>query len=114
MKDPKRYDHVPISEKTKAGMSLNIDDLAAIGRLLSLQDNAYEEQFDAILDSIKELRKDVNDLKLKVQEITKVVDCVKLDVEKLKRINSFEYYAMRVAVAVAVTLVIIRFLHGPF
>ena len=114
MKDPKRYDHIPISEKTKAGMSLNIDDLAAIGRLLSLQDNAYEQTFDEILDAIKELRKDVNELKAKVQEITKVVDCVKLDVEKLKRINSFEYYAMRVAVAVFIAVVIIRFLHGSF
>jgi hypothetical protein len=114
MKDPKRYDHVPISEKTKAGMSLNIDDLAAIGRLLSLQDDAYEEQFEQILKSIGELRKDVNELKLKVQEITKVVDCVKIDVEKLKRVNSFEYYAMRVAAGVAIALIITRILHGPF
>lgn len=114
MKDPKRYDHVPISEKTKAGMSLNIDDLAAIGRLLSLQDNAYEEQFEQILTSIGELRKDVNELKAKVQEITKVVDCVKLDVEKLKRINSWEYYFMRVAAAVIISLAIIRLLHGKF
>ena len=40
-----RYDNIPISAETKKKMTLNIDDLAAIGRVLSLQDNVYDEQF---------------------------------------------------------------------
>jgi hypothetical protein len=40
-----RYDNVPLSAKTRKGMVLTIDDLAAIGRLLSLQDLVYEDEF---------------------------------------------------------------------
>ncbi len=36
MSDTGRYDNVPISDKTRQGMTLTIDDLAAIGRLLTL------------------------------------------------------------------------------
>ena len=144
-----RYDHIPISEATKKGMSLNIDDLAAVGRMLSLQDNAYDEQFegleklmkrqaqsiDSLLDVVKELhsevkalREEVGDIKRqvaglekKIGEITKKVDVTQkevgglvIDVKRLKVINSFQYYALRVAVAVVITLSIVRFCYGPF
>lgn len=52
-----RYENVPLSDKTKKGMVLTIDDLAAIGRLLTLQDDYYDDRFDKIerkLDSIME------------------------------------------------------------
>lgn len=43
-----RYSNIPISDQTKKGMTLTIDDLAAIGRLLTLQDDYYEELFERL------------------------------------------------------------------
>ena len=121
MSDPTRYDNIPISDMTRKGMSLNIDDLAAIGRLLSLQDNAYDEQFEKLFESIKELskevhelREEVNDLKVKVQEITCAVDSTRADVDRLKQLNSFVYYFFRVTIGVALGYVLVRLTHGPF
>jgi uncharacterized protein YdcH (DUF465 family) len=48
-----RYDNIPLSDATKKGMTLTIDDLAAIGRLLSLQDLANDEQFERIFDKLE-------------------------------------------------------------
>lgn len=107
-----RYENIPLSDKTREGMSLNIDDLGAIGRMLSLQDHVYEEQFDDIsrllkqhaklmegqqkvsnyilaeLKSLKadisELSKKVDGLENKVGEITRIVDNTKMDVSKLQ------------------------------
>ena len=78
-----RYDNIPLSEQTKKGMTLTIDDLAAIGRLLSLQDNVYEEEFKRLnkrLDSIE--RKQESILKtLKDHEIR--IKCLEEKVQKL-------------------------------
>ena len=52
-----RYENVPLSEKTKSGMTLTIDDLAAIGRLLTLQDDYYDEQFEKINKKLDEVQK---------------------------------------------------------
>jgi len=56
-----RYANVPLSDKTKAGMTLTIDDLAAIGRLLTLQDDYYEEQFNKIFKGMNEINKILKD-----------------------------------------------------
>lgn len=78
-----RYDNIPLSEQTKKGMTLTIDDLAAIGRLLSLQDNVYEEEFKRLnkrLDSIE--RKQESILKtLKDHEIR--IKCLEEKVQRL-------------------------------
>jgi hypothetical protein len=51
------YDKVPISEATKKGMTLTIDDLAAIGRLLSLQDLVYDEQFEKMFSLLGKINR---------------------------------------------------------
>jgi septal ring factor EnvC (AmiA/AmiB activator) len=137
-----RYSNIPISEQTRAGMSLNIDDLGAIGRLLSLQDDAYDEQFDkifnaiekqnetifSILQTVVELRVDIGELKDKVSgleaqitQITTAVDStkeevndIKQDLEKLKKLNSPIVIALRILAGVATALGLIRWIHGPF
>ena len=144
-----RYDVIPISEKTRKGMTLKIDDLGAIGRMLSLQDNAYDEQFDklfklmdsqqiaitTILEVVQELKKDVDDLKIKVMslenkigEVSREVKCTKgeievlevkvktlsNDIEKLKKVNTLGAYIVRAVIASAVGISVIRWLHGPF
>ena len=53
----KRYENIPISDKTRQGMTLNIDDLQAISRLLMLQDDVYEDMFDELTQSMKDIKK---------------------------------------------------------
>jgi FtsZ-binding cell division protein ZapB len=144
-----RYANIPLSEKTRAGMSLNIDDLAGIGRVLSLQDNAYDEQFEKlntrydtllvllikqdesikfILDTVVELKANINELKDKVSglevqmgQITTAVDStvievneIKQEVTKLKKLNSPLVIFIRIMAGVATALGLIRWVHGPF
>lgn len=46
-----------LSDKTIGGMTLTIDDLAAIGRVLSIQDDAYDEQFEKIHKKLDKIQK---------------------------------------------------------
>jgi chromosome segregation ATPase len=142
MNDKTRYDVIPISEKTRKGMTLKIDDLGAIGRMLSLQDNAYDEQFDklfklmdsqqmaimTILETLKELKTDVDELKnkvgsleTKIGEVSKEVKCTKDEMEtlaqkvsKLERLNTIWSIAVRIGVGIVIALGLARWLHGPF
>ena len=106
-----RYDNVPISDKTRAGMTLTIDDLAAIGRLLTLQDDAYDEQFEKLFFEIRELREEVKLLKDSVAKLTVKVDCIdsevdelREEVERLKKLNSFGAIVLRIAIGVGIAL----------
>lgn len=121
------YDKLPISDETKKGMSLNINDLGAIGRMLSLQDDVYDEQFtsltekiDLLLLGISGLKEDVANLKKQLDEMAIVVECTKKDVgelavevDKLKKLNSFRAIIIRVVTTIAASLVAFRLIHGP-
>ena len=61
-----RYDNPPISEKTRQGMTLTIDDRAAIGRLLSLQDDVYEE-------ALEKINKRLSSIERKQENIMRIV-----------------------------------------
>lgn len=106
-----RYKNIPISEETRKGMTLTSDDLHAITRALSIQDNAYDEQFEeihktlayqkeayltiiegmkevnqsilALQDDIRDIKKDVYNLKQDVGKVTKTVDCTRNELEDL-------------------------------
>ena len=41
-----RYDNIPISEQTRKGMTLTIDDLSVIKRMFDLQDLIFEETLE--------------------------------------------------------------------
>jgi len=121
------YDKLPISDETKKGMSLNINDLGAIGRMLSLQDDVYDEQFtsltekiDLLLLGISGLKEDVANLKKQLDDMAIVVECTKKDVgalavevDKLKKLNSFRAIIIRVVTTIAASLVAFRLIHGP-
>jgi chromosome segregation ATPase len=137
-----RYENIPISEKTRAGMSINIDDLGAIGRMLSLQDDAYDERFEKmfelqtkqsesinfILNTVVELKSDIYELKGKVtglevqiRQITTAVDSTKIEVnslrrevERLKVLNTGWIIILRIVAGVAAALGLVRWIHGPF
>jgi chromosome segregation ATPase len=111
-----RYDNIPISAETKKKMTLNIDDLAAIGRVLSLQDNVYDEQFEGItkllhqqalfqeeqtkltrfvLDELKSLKIDVSALSDKVDSLEKKIGEIATETDNTKK----EVAALKVEVA---------------
>lgn len=94
-----------LSAKTRAGMSVNIDDLGAIGRVLSIKDDADEERFEAIekfmkdqvdinkeiLSTLRELKDDILELNIKVAgldtkigELSGIVNATAGMVDKLK------------------------------
>lgn len=67
-KDPKRYDieNIPISEETKNVLGESgIYVLGAIGRMLSLQDDVYDEEFKSIKECLERIEKSVNGIKKK-------------------------------------------------
>ena len=58
-----RYDlaNLPISEVTRKGLTKdNINQIGAIGRMLSLQDDVYDEQFDKLCKLIEDQTKSFN------------------------------------------------------
>jgi hypothetical protein len=140
-----RYDlaNLPISEVTRNGLTkANIQTIGAIGRMLSLQDDVYDEQFEKILralegqslatreilttitqlkDDVGDLKVEVIDLKKKIGELTTIVfstrdevAILKEEVEKLKKKNNIWAYSERIAIGAAIAAAFIRFLHGPF
>jgi hypothetical protein len=92
-KSSTRYDHVPISQKTREGMTLNSNDLQAIGRLLSLQDNVYDEEFEKmflLLNRIETRLAEIehtqaeHEKRIKILEDREVrIRCLEEQVEKL-------------------------------
>ena len=137
-----RYANIPISEETKRGMSLTIDDLAAICRVLSLQDDVYDEQFEKtnkllcaavngisalrsevsnLEDMIHELALRINKLEEKIDEINVVVDVNKRDIETLKtevadlkRKHTIWNFIWKYIIGLSLTIMLVRILHGPF
>lgn len=140
---------IRLSDKTKEGMNINIDALAAFGRVLSIQDDAYEERFEGIerfmhdqilinkeiLSTLKELKGDILDLKVKVAgldtkigELSKIVnatagqvdqlkekvDCLDKDVAKLKRATSVTAVIIKIAIGIAIAIPIIGLVFHLF
>jgi archaellum component FlaC len=78
-----RYDNVPLSEHTRKGMTLNSNDLQAIGRLLMLQDDVYEEQFEKLCQGQKDIEKQLEGIKKMLDNHEKRITCLEAIVEKL-------------------------------
>jgi glutathionyl-hydroquinone reductase len=59
-KDPKRYDieNIPVSKETERVLGESgIYVLGALGRMLSTQDDVYEEEFNSIKKSLERIEK---------------------------------------------------------
>jgi hypothetical protein len=63
------YDNIPISDKTKAGMSFNNDDQHFLKRLFDRQDQVMDDK----LDAIRKLVSQQYELILKVQRVISVI-----------------------------------------
>jgi hypothetical protein len=95
-----KFDQVPISQKTLDGAHLNIDDIQILCRTLSVWSDPLEDEFDKINKSIAEL--------------TKTVDCTKLEVQKLKRLNSWWFILFRWTSGVVTAVVIAWYLFTNY
>jgi septal ring factor EnvC (AmiA/AmiB activator) len=72
-KDSNRYDKVPMSEKSKSGMSLKIEDILYLQRMFCLQDAAFEDVLEdreqKMLTSLAEIISSQNDIIFKQLEL---------------------------------------------
>jgi len=69
----------------KVGDIAAIDLLHSIGRMLSLQDDAYEEQFKGIFSALCSINKNLNSIKRKISKIEKSLVETQGEVEVLKQ-----------------------------
>ena len=93
----KKYDNVRVSDITKGGMTLTIDDLKYLQRMLSLQDDCFEiqletlkndvttslarvimQQNEVVLSKLAKIHSDIEEIKIEIAEIkSDVVDIYK-------------------------------------
>jgi argininosuccinate lyase len=69
-KNPKRYDieNIPTSKETDRVLGESgIYVLGALGRMLSTQDDVYEEEFNSIKESLERIEKGIKGIKTKCQ-----------------------------------------------
>lgn len=114
-----RYDNVPISDETRKGMTLNIDDLAAIGRLLSLQDLEYEDRFAELASYAKRqdiVQRDILDQITAINErIDKIEHRLKSDDDRIKALEQYASFwstALRIAIGSLITLLAAMGIHS--
>ena len=79
------YDKIPISEETKKGMTLNINDLGAIGRMLAMQDAAYDEQFEALTEMNKVVKESLDVILSQVRSMAVTINEVKAAMKAMKK-----------------------------
>jgi hypothetical protein len=128
-----RYElkNLPISEATFKGLTPeNIDYISAVGRMLLVQDKETERIIGAAYDQhavliTDEVRKMLNEfrgemfgrfdkMETQIRELTGTVDCTKLEVEKLKRLNSWWAIALRISIGVVIAVFICWYLYNNF
>ena len=71
--DKTRYDHIPISDKTRAGMTLTSDDIQAITRIFLLQDEVYEDRFDRLEESLSEIKRILKDHEKRIRILEEII-----------------------------------------
>lgn len=142
MSDRYNIENLPISDKTSQGMNLNINDISIIGRMLAVQDEVYEDSFrqlndliksqNALLetnnklvkwsvDELKSLKLSVESLEVEVKNVAEIalktrseVEILKVEVDLLKKKNTWIAILLRAALIAASVLGVVRYYHGPF
>ena len=96
MAEKNRYDfeNLPISEETRKGLtSENINQIGTIGRMLSLQDEVYEDafekltamltkRFDKLDKDIRKINREIAELKKKDLALEKKIEDVNSELKK--------------------------------
>ena len=81
-----RYDlvNLPISDITRKGLTTeNINYIGVVGRMLSLQDDIYEEHLDKIAILLEKQSCVLNQLMTDVRELKEKVDGLELAIDKI-------------------------------
>lgn len=81
--------NIPVSQQTRDNMTLKIDDIQYIGRMLSLQDDCMEEQIKEMENKITKSLVDVlidynNNILNKLEVISLDIQSIKFDIREIK------------------------------
>lgn len=133
-----KYNNIPVSSRTKSGMTLTIDDLKFMKMLICNQDDYIEEmiekrdqvltnqlaqtlqeQLKSIHEQLKIIASDINDIRIDIGKINMRLDATdEKIVESERRIKALEKYAsientaIRITLAVALSVIAGTILHA--
>jgi predicted nucleic acid-binding Zn-ribbon protein len=99
-----KYDNIPVSNKTKGGMSLTADDQLWLKRIMDRQDECIEQYIsetydkhatlicDTVREMLDEIRKDIKSIHLELKEIKLDIKGINLEIENLrKRVTDHDF-----------------------
>jgi len=101
-----KYDNIPISNKTKNGMSLTADDQCWLKRIMDRQDECIEQYIsdtydkhakiicDVVREMLDEIRKDLKSIHLEIKEVRLEIKDINMDIENL--INRIADHEVRI------------------
>lgn len=137
MKRVSRYDQINVSEDIAKGMNLNINDLTFIKRVFDLQDAANEEQNEKLVkevaeviapihaklermekaienieDSIIGILDLINKINIRLDSIEVVTDEHTKIIDRLVRTQKWWNIALRILIAVALSVIISFVIHA--
>lgn len=120
-KNVSRYDlnNLPLSEETRKGLTPeNINYIGAVGRMLSLQDDVYDDQFEKIIKLLeeqnKEFRKRFDAIEARLDMIEKGANDRERRIEYLEKRASLPYMILRYSIVIAVGIALGWILHSMF
>lgn len=116
-----RYDlkNLPISEDTRKGLTKeNIQYIGAVGRMLSLQDDVYEEQFDKVIQAIKDQSAQFNKRFDAIEARLTAIEAGASDrerrIEYLEKRASLPYMVLRYGIVICIGIGLGWLLHSIF
>ena len=92
-----KYDNIPISNKTKKGMTLTIDDRAYLQRMFCLQDevttqyisDTYDKHAvlicDAVREMLDEIKRDLKSIHLEIKGVRLEIKDINIEIENLRK-----------------------------
>jgi hypothetical protein len=114
-----RYDfeNLPISQKTRDGLtSENINYLSAVGRMLSLQDDVYDDKFEEIIKLIKDQTAEFNrrfdSIDRRLDSLERGATDREKRIEYLEQRASLPYMIFRYGVVIGIGILIGWLLHS--
>jgi len=85
-----RYENIPVSTKTREGMSLTSDDIQYLQRMLTVQDDSWNEAFDInieqLIKALKSVIKESHDRMFTIlEEQSKLIKKIQSDIGEIKQ-----------------------------
>ena len=92
-----KYDNIPVSNKTKNGMSLTADDQLWLKRIMDRQDECIEQYIsdtydkhakiicDVVKEMLDEIRQDLKSIHLEIKEVRLDIKNINMEIEDLRK-----------------------------